>query len=287
MTRRTLFRRLALGATLPSYAFGIEPRWLDLTFSAVPMPGLAAPVRILHLADFHVSSFVPFSLIERAVHMGLEAKPDIICVTGDFITTQAPFDRAEYLRILRKLSARAPVYASLGNHDGGPWAARHSDGYQDTSVVRELLAASGFRLLHNRSEVVKIKSRKLRMAGVGDLWNGEVDPPAAFSTVEPRLPTVLLAHNPDTKDLVAERPWELMLCGHTHGGQILVPVIGTRFVPVRDKRFISGLKHWNGRSIYITRGVGNLGGVRVNCRPEVSVLTLTSPPPALNEQRTV
>ncbi len=150
-----------------------------------------------------------------------------------------------------------------------------------------LLAASGFRLLHNRSEVVKIKGQKLRMAGVGDLWNGEVDATAAFAGAAPRIPTVLLAHNPDTKELLPDGPWDLMLCGHTHGGQVLVPVIGTRFVPVRDKRFIAGLKHWNGRFIYITRGVGNLGGVRVNCRPEVSVLTLTSPPAALNEQRTL
>jgi predicted MPP superfamily phosphohydrolase len=67
-----------------------------------------------------------------------------------------------------------------------------------------------------------------------------------------------------------------MLSGHTHGGQVVLPLVGERFVPVRDKRFIAGLKPWNGRQVYVTLGVGNIGGVRVNCRPEVTMLNLVS-----------
>jgi predicted MPP superfamily phosphohydrolase len=66
-----------------------------------------------------------------------------------------------------------------------------------------------------------------------------------------------------------------MLSGHTHGGQVLVPLVGTRFIPVQDKRFIAGLKEWNGRQVYVSRGVGSLAGVRFNCRPEVTVLQVT------------
>lgn len=284
MTRRKLFRRLLIGAALPSYAFAVEPKWLDQTLHTVPMPGHdLGPVRILHLSDLHISNFVPFSLIERAVTMGLAAKPDLICVTGDFITNSQDFDGQQYRRILRRLSAYAPTFATLGNHDGGPWT-EGIGGFPDSKVVRSLLADSGIRLLHNRNEIVQLRGQELRLAGVGDLWNDEVDPDAAFPeacavsprTARKRLPTVLLAHNPDTKDLLGEYPWDLMLCGHTHGGQVLVPGIGTRFVAVRDKDFISGLKRWNDRHIYISRGVGNLGGVRLNCRPEVTILQLTS-----------
>ncbi len=67
-----------------------------------------------------------------------------------------------------------------------------------------------------------------------------------------------------------------MLSGHTHGGQVVLPFLGERFVPVRDKRFIAGLKQWNGRQVYVTRGVGSIRGVRVNCRPEVTILDVCS-----------
>jgi predicted MPP superfamily phosphohydrolase len=88
--------------------------------------------------------------------------------------------------------------------------------------------------------------------------------------------TVLLSHNPDVKEEVAPRHWQLMLSGHTHGGQLRVPWLGaTPFAPVRDKRFVAGLHRWNDRWIHVTKGVGNVYGMRINCPPEISFLTLT------------
>jgi uncharacterized protein len=257
------------------YACGVEPNWLERTFQRVKLPceSLTSGVRILQLSDFHASSVVPFSLIEDSVEMGLEAKPDLVCLTGDFVTDASTFDQAEYARILRRLSSAAPVFASLGNHDGGRWAAR-AGGFAETSVVRRLLQQGGVSLLHNRSEIVRVHGQSIRFVGVGDLWNHGVHADLAFADVSADDPVILLAHNPDTKDVLADRPWDLMLSGHTHGGQVVLPFLGERFVPVRDKRFIAGLKQWNGRQVYITRGVGSIRGVRVNCRPEVTVLDL-------------
>jgi predicted MPP superfamily phosphohydrolase len=257
------------------YAFGVEPNWLERTFHRVKLPcrNLTSGVRILHLSDLHASPAVPFSLIESAVEMGLDAKPDVICLTGDFVTDATPFDEAEYARILRRLSSAAPVFASLGNHDGGAWAAS-AGGLEDSSAVRSLLSAAGVPLLHNRSEVVRVRDQSIRFAGVGDLWSDGVNAELAFANVPADDPAILLAHNPDTKDVLADRPWDLMLSGHTHGGQVVLPMLGERFVPVRDKRFLAGLKQWNGQQVYVTRGVGSIRGVRVNCRPEVTVLDL-------------
>jgi predicted MPP superfamily phosphohydrolase len=261
----------------PAYAFGVEPNWLELTIQRVKLPckNLTSGVRILHLSDLHVSPAVPFSLIEKSIELGLAAKPDVICLTGDFVTDAAPFDEAEYARILRRLSSAAPVFATLGNHDGGAWAA-WAGGFKDTSAVRSLLSAADVPLLHNRSEVVRVRDQSIRFAGVGDLWSDDVDGDLAFANVAAEDPAILLAHNPDTKDVLAARPWDLMLSGHTHGGQVVLPILGERFVPVIDKRFIAGLKQWNGRQVYVTRGVGSIRGVRVNCRPEVTVLDLVS-----------
>ena len=255
----------------------MEPNWLERTVQRVKLPcrNFTSGVRILHLSDFHASPVVPFSLIENSVQLGLAAKPDVICLTGDFVTDATPFDEAEYARILRRLSSAAPVFASLGNHDGGRWAASVG-GLKDSSVVRALLSAAKVPLLHNRSEVVRVRDQSVRFAGVPDLWSERVDGDLAFGDVSADDPAILLAHNPDTKDTLADRPWDLMLSGHTHGGQVVLPILGERFVPVRDKRFIAGLKQWNGRQVYVTRGVGNIDGVRVNCRPEVTVLDLVS-----------
>lgn len=261
-----------LGAT-PVYAFGVEPKWLDRTLNRITLPhgDISRGFRILHLSDFHASSVTPLSLIEKAVEYGLDVRPDLICLTGDFVTDAETFDEKEYSRILSRLSNSAPAFACLGNHDGGNWAGKRG-GFQDTSVVRELLDASGVSLLHNRSELVSIHEQSVRLVGVPDLWSREVDGQLAFQDVRPGEPVILLAHNPDTKDVLANRPWDLMLSGHTHGGQVLIPLVGNPFVPVEDKRFVAGLKEWNGRQVYVSRGVGSLAGVRFNCRPEVTVL---------------
>ena len=275
MTRRKLLSLAPVISAAPAYAFGVEPNWLERTLHRIKLPckRLTGTVRILHLSDFHASPVVPFSLIENSVELGLEAKPDVICLTGDFVTDATPFDHAEYVRILQRLSSAAPIFATLGNHDGGAWGAR-TGGLKDSTVVRELLRAADIPLLHNRSEVVRVRNQSLRFVGVADLWSHEVDGSRAFADVPSDDPAVLLAHNPDTKDRLANHPWDLMLSGHTHGGQVVLPILGERFVPVRDKRFIAGLKQWNGRYVYVTRGVGNIDGVRVNCRPEVTILDL-------------
>ncbi|MDP9087467.1 MAG: phosphodiesterase YaeI [Pseudomonadota bacterium] len=277
MTRRKLLSLIPLSGCAPLYAFGLEPNWLQRTFHQVKLPcrDLTSGVRILHLSDFHASQIVPFSLIERSVELGLEAKPDVICLTGDFVTDATPVDEVEYERILRRLSSAAPVFASLGNHDGGAWSAQVG-GFTDSSMVRRLLRSSNISLLHDRSETVRVRDQSIRFAGLADLWSDALNGDGAFADVPGDDPAILLAHNPDTKDFFPDRPWDLMLSGHTHGGQVVLPFIGHRFVPVRDKRFIAGLKPWNGRQVYVTRGVGNVRGMRVNCRPEVSLLDLTS-----------
>ncbi len=277
MTRRTFLSSLALVGATPIYAFGVEPNWLEQSRHQVKLPKgkPGAGVRILHLSDLHASSVVPFSLIEKAIDSGLAMHPDLICVTGDFVTNADPFDHSEYQRLLRRLSSAAPTFACLGNHDGGKWATEHA-GFHDTQVIRELLDASGVSLLDNRSELVRAHGKSVRLVGVADLWSEPIDAERAFAGVRPGEPTVLLAHNPDTKDVVSDRPWDLMLSGHTHGGQVLVPLLGAPFVPVEDKRFIAGLKEWNGRQIHVSRGIGSIGGFRVNCRPEVTLLRLAS-----------
>jgi predicted MPP superfamily phosphohydrolase len=276
MTRRSLLvGAVGVGTAAISYPCYCEPRWLEVTDRRVRLSRtpLRSPIRLLHISDLHASFVVPLSLIQNAITLGVSSKPDLICITGDFITFRHDFDLKAYVSALRRLSAVAPAFAVLGNHDGGDWAwARR--GFSDHKVVERILEDSGVRLLHNRSERISIRDEKLTLAGVGDLWSREIDGHKAFTGVKAEEPIVLLSHNPDSKEKLGSFPWDLMLCGHTHGGQVIVPIEGTRYAPVKDKRYVAGLKSWGTRQIHVTRGVGNVGGVRFRCRPEVSVLSI-------------
>ena len=262
---------MAAGA-YPAY---FEPRHLELTANSIPCGlGTRRPIRILHLTDFHASHFVSLAMIEHAIHLGLAQKPELVCLTGDFITFQTGFAESHYVAILRRLSMAAPTFAVLGNHDGNRWAVKHG-GFADHSVVERMLAKSSISLLHNRAERMRMHGSEFSLVGVGDLWSEEIDGEAAFQDLDPATPTILLAHNPDSKDVLTAYPWHVMLSGHTHGGQVIVPFKGACFAPVKDRRFVAGLKPWGNRQMFVNRGVGNLGGVRFNCRPEVSILTLS------------
>ena len=105
------------------------------------------------------------------------------------------------------------------------------------------------------------------------------EPERAFAHASRTGPTILLNHNPDAKDILRRYPWHLMLAGHTHGNQIYLPFLGRHpWAVVQDPRFIAGRYDWEGRQLHINRGIGGLAGIRLNCRPEVSLLLLEPAP---------
>ncbi len=276
LSRRRFLGGVSLAAAGTfSYARFIEAERLQTSHATVPLSNDARePLKLLHLSDLHASRLVTLDYIGRAISRALTWKPDVICVTGDFVTQR--FARgADYVKLLRQLSDTAPCLATLGNHDGGRWSGEHG-GYSDITWISDVLRESRIQLLHNTATQVRICDWPLQFVGIGDTWAANLDVETAFRAVDAKVPTVLLSHNPDEKEKVASHHWELMLSGHTHGGQLRVPWLGaTPFAPVRDQRFVSGLHRWNERWIHVTKGIGNVYGMRINCPPEISFLTLT------------
>jgi predicted MPP superfamily phosphohydrolase len=276
MTRRALFSiAAAAGVGAGSYPFYIEPRSLELTETRVALQRFkrTTPLRLAHLTDLHASSSFDLSLVDRAISLALGARPDIACITGDFVTWNDDSRASGYPQVLRRLSQAIPTFAVFGNHDGGTWA--HSrGGSADTREVQRLVENSGIELLHNRSRQIEIHGERVSIVGVGDLWAEQLEARRAFTAVDQRNATILLSHNPDSKQVLEQEWWDLMLSGHTHGGQVRIPFQGDRFAPVVDKRYVAGLRAWNDRQIFVSRGVGNLMGIRFRCRPEVSILSV-------------
>ena len=275
--RRFLFGSLAVTAAAGAYAGVFEPRRLVVSETTVPLARvkLNKPIRIAHLSDLHASPVVSLGFLERAVDLTIAESPDVICITGDFISARH-LPLREYSAVLKRLSEVATTYCCLGNHDGGPWAAR-GGGFSSGAQVAQLLEESGCTLLHNRSVVHAVGQQQVRLLGVGDLWSRECRPEEAYREVteDEQLATIVLSHNPDAKKEFSDFHWDVMLCGHTHGGQMRIPFIGTPFAPIVDRNFVEGLRKWRGRWIYVTRGVGNLYGLRINCPPEISILTVS------------
>jgi predicted MPP superfamily phosphohydrolase len=267
MNRRALLLSF-LPATAAAYNrfHDIEPTWFQFTRTRIPLP-LPRPKRLLHISDLHVSDGMTADALAAGLNAGLVEHPDLICFTGDFVTTTHGFDREGLRNLLRRAADCAPSYAVLGNHDGGRWLHGWG-GSRSTQFMADLVSGSGVRLLHNQSAV----EQGITLAGVGDLWSGEFDPARAFTGIDPHARTIALCHNPDGKVALRHYPWHLMLSGHTHGGQARVPVLSRLWTPVYDKRYIAGHYRWNGRQLFITRGLGSPKHVRAFCRPEVSLL---------------
>ncbi|MCB0262901.1 MAG: phosphodiesterase YaeI [Calditrichaeota bacterium] len=277
--RQFLTSIFATGVSATGYSTLVEPRWIEITRREVPLPHISRPVQLLHISDLHYSLVVLLSYLESAIEMVLAQQPDVVCITGDFTSTYISNER-EYSRILRKLSDAAPVFACFGNHDGGKWAIRRG-GYATPEPVRNVLNNAGITVLENAHNSKIINDNQLFFIGLSDWWANEINPPKAFAQLTPEshsAPKIVLSHNPDTKTHIQPFEWDLLLCGHTHGGQIRFPLIGAPFAPVRDKRFVEGLHRWENRWLHITRGIGNVRGIRINCRPEISHLSLIPTP---------
>jgi len=207
--------------------------------------------------------------LERGLVAGLSQRPDLICFTGDFVSAAKGFDHSGLRRMLRRAGDTAQTCAVLGNHDGGDWLSRCGE-IGSTDLMSDLIRSSGVRLLHNEAAA----EEDLTLIGVGDLWSGQFEPTRAFSGARGGKARIVLCHNPDGKGALRGLPWDLMLSGHTHGGQVRIPGILPSWTPVKDKRFVSGLYQWQGRQLFISRGLGSPTHVRAFCRPEVSILHL-------------
>jgi len=263
-----------------AYAHFVEPEWLEVSLENVHLPGVRSgdPIRVAQLSDLHASPDVPKNLIEESFRLTLAQNPDVVCLTGDFVTSGEPVDWRWYQQTLSKLTDKAKCYAILGNHDSSSAATERR--------VVQLLSDSGVTLLLNRRHDLSIRSHQIRLVGLGDIWESQCDPQKAFFGVTPdSIPTIALSHNPDSKVAIADYPWHVMLAGHTHGGQVVAPFLNISPAPVRDRRYIKGLKPWRDRLIHVNAGIGNLYGVRFNCRPQISILLISGDPASTDNAR--
>jgi uncharacterized protein len=264
----TPLRALAAGLTQVArvalaqpYTLIIERRQIHLRRLPPALDGL----RIVQLSDIHHSQFTGSEQVKRAVETANSLDPDIIALTGDYISHERAY-AAPCAEMLGRLRARYGVYAVLGNHDH----------WTDAALITDLFRLEGIHVLVNEGMRFEQRGASLWLAGVDDTMVGMEDLPLALAGSREDEMKLLLAHNPIILRRAARAKVDLVLSGHTHGGQVNFRAERTASGRPRSRMF-SGLGRQGQTQIYVTRGLGTVVlPVRYGSPPEVSLLELRS-----------
>ena len=276
-TRRAFLKATAGGllvgtAGLGTYTWFIEPYWYEVVRRDLPIRRLPAALEgktLVQISDLHIGREVSDAYLRGAFQAVARLEPDLLIVTGDFMTCRADEELDHVGRVLEDLRpGRLATLGILGNHD----FARSYDNTRVADKLTARLTDLGFVMLRNRSH----DAAGLIVSGVDDLWGPTCDPEAVTLHLDHDKANLFLCHNPDAAD---GDVWEgyqgWILCGHTHGGQCKPPFLPPPVVPVTNRRYIAGeVDLYDGRKLYINRGLGHLRHIRFNVPPEITVFTL-------------
>ena len=274
MNRRKFLKYMVYGAAFPfavSYPVLIERTSVQINRYKIPVDKLPSGFHgftIAQLTDMHLGFLVSESFVEGIVQKTNELRADVIVCTGDYVhqrNTKEEIDKV--WPILSKLEAQEGVYSVLGNHDH--WA--------DFDRSLYWLERTGQGLRHDCKPIYRDRDRIL-IGGAGDYWEDELGIDKTFACSDENDFKILLSHNPDSVDTEFNTPLSLVVSGHTHGGQIVIPFIGPPVLPVMNKKYSSGLISTPRTQLFISRGIGwAIYPVRLNCYPEIAVLELVNP----------
>ncbi len=287
---RSLFNMGISGITLTNSGSLIEPQWVEITqheISIANLPLAFEGFSIVQLTDLHHSSMVTLDYLQACFRQVVDLQPDLVVMTGDYITYQDKYAQPVAQAIGETIvEAGIPTYAVLGNHDH--WNSDWNDDWNndadaDVSPLRNrwkgdglevinALTAEGIKVLMNESAPLQRGSDRLWLVGCDDLLAGDFDLERALgvlpSTDEPRF---LLMHNPQPIESIAHHGFDLVLSGHTHGGQISLP-----FVPPKvGNKYLAGLFYVGASRLYVCRGLGVTGvPIRFMTTPEIACFRL-------------
>jgi uncharacterized protein len=282
MTFYPVTRRRFLGYGLASLAgatavdgFLVEPAHPVAEYREIHLsrlPESFAGFRIAQISDIHFGPYMGQAGVQRAVELAQPFRPDLVVLTGDFVSHPlgenggpAGAHHAEPCADVLARWKDVSMVAVLGNHD---W-------WNGPEIVAGALAERGIKVLRNSSFAIERGQSRLWIAGVDDVFQGKADLQMTFNSIPNSETTVLLVHEPDYADYAARFPVDLQLSGHSHGGQVSIPGIGPIILPKLGQKYHTGLNHVGRLQVYTNRGLGVIDPpVRLNCPPEVTLLTL-------------
>ena len=228
------------------------------------------------LSDFHYDPYFSEHPLHAAIGIVNNLHPDLIVLTGDFVSVPV-LSRSEEsdrkaasaaepcARLLRQMQAPHGLWAVMGNHDSST----------DPAVVMSELRSNGIQVLANQSAAIEANGARFWLGGLDDVLSEAADLDVTLRSVPSGEATILLAHEPDYADDVAGHPVDLQLSGHSHGGQVRLPLVGAVYLPRLGRKYVRGQYKIGPLTLYTNRGLGTFGlPIRWNCPPEITFLTL-------------
>lgn len=294
ISRRTFLKAMTAGAIATPlagvggyvYSTDIEPTNLDINPVSLTLPRLDPQfngLKIAQLSDFHMGSWMNRERLVEIIQATNQQQPDVVALTGDYFTgvsrrrrsedesfnTTRNNDYAEDLETALSLIEAPTVVGVLGNHDHRGWA----------SLTRQLFANLNIVDLSNTVHTLESDGASFHIAGVDDVKMGHDRLSSVLSQLPADGAAILLAHEPDFADASAPTGrFDLQISGHSHGGQVILPLVGPIVLPELGRKYPVGLYNVEGMYQYTNRGVGmSEPAVRFNCRPELTIFTLQSP----------
>ena len=277
INRRKFIQIAAAGgaAALAADGFWLEPdrpRVVRQEIALRRWPPLLDGFTIALLSDFHYDAIFSVHPISAAIDMVNGPRPDLVALAGDFVSepwfgpAAGGARQAEpCAQLLRKLEAPHGLWAIMGNHDAS------TDPRRVTGALRDV----GIQVLLNQSVPIERNGGRFWLGGVNDAVESKADLAATLQNVPSGEATVLLAHEPDYADFVARHPVDLQLSGHSHGGQIRLPLVPMFYLPELAKKYIWGWYKIRELMLYTNPGLGTIGiPARLNCPPEITLLTM-------------
>lgn len=229
--------------------------------------------RIALLSDFHYDAYFSVHPLHASIDMVNRLRPDLIALTGDFVTMplldgddeEAAAHAEPCARLLRQMQAPHGLWAVLGNHDY----------FTDPARITSILQGEQIQVLANESVAIEQNGGRFWLAGVNDIISGSADLTYTLHDVPSEEPSVLMAHEPDYADYVSRYAVDLQLSGHSHGGQVRLPFLRPLYLPELARKYVWGLYKIGPLTLYTNPGLGTVGlPVRLNCPPEITLLTL-------------
>lgn len=265
------------------YAAFIEPEELEVERVAIHLPRLPEAfdgLKIAQLSDLHYGPFTGAKEIGAAADRVNALFADLVVITGDFITSPYLDDRRTPVsttlanaglcaQILSRLRAPLGVFAALGNHDAN----------FSPSQISEVLQAAGLTVLRNHNLPLERSGARFWLAAVDDVLEGVPRLDRALARIPQEDAVVLLVHEPDYADVASRQPVDLQISGHSHGGQVRIPLLGAPYLPKLARKYPWGYYRVGRMQLYTNRGIGTIGlPLRFDAPPEVTLLTLHAGP---------
>lgn len=249
-----------------------RPRIVRQDFFLPRWPERLNGFTVAQLSDFHYDPHFSVHPLHAAIAMVNGLRPDLIVLTGDFVSVpvigsrrKAAFAAEPCASLLRQMTAPHGLWAVLGNHD------------VDTNRkhVTSVLQAANIQVLANQSQAIERDDARFWLAGVNDVLSETADLPKTLRSIPAGEAVILLAHEPDFADEASRFPIDLQLSGHSHGGQVRIPLLPPLYLPEMAKKYVMGTYQIGPLTLYTNAGLGTIGiPARFNCPPEITLLTL-------------